>query len=166
MIIIVLGLPGSGKSYFASRLAQQLQAKYVNSDLIRNQLLDIKTYTSKEKTKVYTFMIDEMKAAIGQNTNIVIDATFYKKSIRNKFKEASKELEQSIIFIEVWADENIIKDRLQRKREVSDADYAVHLLIKAAFEPLTEAHLSLQSTQDNIDQMLELALKYIQKSHG
>ena len=32
MIIIVLGLPGSGKTYFASRFAKLIHADYINSD--------------------------------------------------------------------------------------------------------------------------------------
>jgi len=36
MIIIVFGLPGSGKSYFASKLAERINARYINSDVIRS----------------------------------------------------------------------------------------------------------------------------------
>ncbi len=166
MIIIVFGLPGSGKSYFASKLAKKLQARYVNSDMIRNQLFAVKEYTLEEKIKVYNEMIKEMKKAILQNENVILDATFYKKSIRNKLSEAVKEYGQSILFIEVWADKKVIIERLSKKRQYSDADYAVHLYIKKVFEPMKRDHLILRSTQENIDDMLDVALKYIQKNHG
>ena len=165
MNIIVFGLPGSGKSYFASKLAKKLRARYVNSDVIRNQLFAVKEYSQGEKKKVYNEMVREMKKAVQQNENIVLDATFYKKSVRKKFGEAVKEFGQSIKFIEVWADQKIIKERLSRKRRYSDADYSVHLYIKDVFEPMNREHLILQSTQRNIDEMLNAALKYIQYSH-
>ncbi len=165
MIIIVFGLPGSGKSYFAMKLAKKLQARYVNSDVIRNELFAVKEYSQEEKMKVYNEMIREMKKAIQQNANIILDATFYKKSIRNKFSEAVKEFGQSIIFIEVWADQKIIIERLSRKRQYSDADYTVHLYIKDVFEPMKREHLILHSTQENIGEMMDVALKYIQKCH-
>ncbi len=165
MIIIVFGLPGSGKSYFAMKLAKKLQARYVNSDVIRNELFAVKEYSQEEKMKVYNEMIREMKKAIQQNANIILDATFYKKSIRNKFSEAVKEFGQSIIFIEVWAGQKIIIERLSRKRQYSDADYSVHLFIKEVFEPMKREHLILHSTQENIGEMMDVALKYIQKSH-
>lgn len=165
MIIIVFGLPGSGKSYFAMKLAKKLQARYVNSDVIRNELFAVKEYSQEEKMKVYNEMIREMKKAIQQNANIILDATFYKKSIRNKFSEAVKEFGQSIIFIEVWADQKIIIERLSRKRQYSDADYSVHLFIKEVFEPMKREHLILHSTQENIGEMMDVALKYIQIRH-
>jgi len=163
MIIIVFGLPGSGKSYFASKLAKKLQARYFNSDVIRNQLFVVKEYSQEEKMKVYSEMIREMKKAIQQNANIILDATFYKKGIRNKFNEAAKEFGQRIIFMEVRAVQKIILERLSRKRQDSDADYAVHLYIKEVFEPMKREHLILQSTQENIDEMMDVALKYVQK---
>lgn len=163
MIIIVLGLPGSGKSYFAAKLAKKLQATYVSSDVIRNQLFTVKQYTKEEKMKVYTEMIGAMKKAMQQKINIILDATFHKKSIRNIFCEAAKELGQNIIFIEVRADENIIQERLSRKRPYSDADYSVYLLIKEVFEPIESEHLILRSTQENIENMMDMALNYIQK---
>ena len=90
MIIIVFGLPGSGKSYFASKLAKRLEAKYVSSDVVRKQLFTVRKYTGEEKTKVYDVMNKEMKEAIQQGKDIVLDATFYKGRIRNKFKETAE----------------------------------------------------------------------------
>ena len=165
MIIIVFGLPGSGKSFFASRLAKKLRARYVNSDVIRNQLFVVKKYSQEEKKKVYSAMLREMKKAIQQNADIVLDATFYKKSIRKKFSETVKEFGQHILFIEVWADQKIILERLSQKRQYSDADYSVRLHLKEVFEPMKREHLILQSTQINIDEMLDAALNYIRFSH-
>ncbi|SFP80598.1 hypothetical protein SAMN05444277_10244 [Parafilimonas terrae] len=34
MIVIIAGLPGSGKSYFAGRIAQMLSVAYINNDKI------------------------------------------------------------------------------------------------------------------------------------
>lgn len=165
MIIIIFGLPGSGKSYFAAKLAKKLKAKYVSSDIIRSHLFILKDYTLEEKKKVYSEMVKEMEKAIQQNANIILDATFYKKSIRNMMSEAAKQYERRIIFIEVWADEKIIKERMKGKRQYSDADYSVYLHIKEVFEPMIKDHLVLHSTQENIDKMMDIAIKYIQENH-
>lgn len=166
MIIIVFGLPGSGKSYFALRLAKELKAKYVSSDVIRKQLFVVRKYTWEEKTKVYDVMNKEMKKAIQRGKDIVLDATFYKEDYRNKFKEIAAEFKEKILFIEVWADQKIILKRLIREREHSEADFSVHFHIKKIFESLESEHLILQSTQENIMEMMGEALNYIQNSHG
>ena len=38
MLIAVMGLPGSGKSYFAHKLAGKLKAIYIGSDQVREKL--------------------------------------------------------------------------------------------------------------------------------
>jgi len=166
MIIIVFGLPGSGKSYFALKLAERINARYVNSDLIRRELFDVRKYSREEKMSVYNVMFAEMKKTILQNKSMVLDATFYKKSIRNKFIEAVNEIGKRIIFIEIRAELKIITERLSRKRENSEADYSVYLQIKEVFEPMEEEHLILQSTQENINKMLNMAINHMNKSHG
>ena len=166
MIIIVFGLPGSGKSYFAAKLATELEAKYISSDVVRKKVFAVRKYTDEEKMKVYEVMIKEMKNAIRQNENLVLDATFYTNSIRKKFNEVADEFKTKIIFIEVLADQKIILERLGSSRENSEADYSVHLQIKKAFETMESDHLIIQSTQDNIKEMMALALNYIQSSNG
>ncbi|WP_420577719.1 AAA family ATPase [Ekhidna sp.] len=166
MIIIVFGLPGSGKSFFASRLAEKLEAKYVNSDKLRLNLFPVRSYSEEEKNQVYESMIREMEIAIRKGESLVLDATFYREDIRNKFIEKAKGHRQTIRFIEVHAEEGIIKERLGKKREYSEADFSIYQKVKASFEPLEQDHLTLQSTQENIEEMLEKALNHIQESNG
>lgn len=161
MIIVVFGLPGSGKSYFASRLAKKLKAQYANSDKIRRQLFTDRKYSIDEKAKVYNVMIEKAKMAIRKNESIVIDATFFKKGIREKFIELSQASEVKIIFIEIQAELGVIEERLSKKRQYSEADYSVYLQVEKAFEPMESKHLVLQSTQDNIAEMIEEARLYL-----
>lgn len=159
MIIIVFGLPGSGKSFFASKLANKIKAKYLNSDTIRRQLFAVREYNSEEKMLVYNEMIKELKKLMKQDKSVVLDATFFKESIRNKFIKIVSDFGQNIIFIEVHADQKIIKERLSKRRENSEADYSIYLKIKKIFEPMDGEHLILESTQNNIDSMLDMAIK-------
>jgi predicted kinase len=161
MIIIVFGLPGSGKSYFASRLAETLKAIYINTDEERLKMFSARTYTDEEKMKVYNSILEKMKTAIQNKLNVVLDGTFYKESLRNKFEEAARKSNEKIIYMEVTADENTIKERLSKPRQYSEADYDVYLKLKASAEPLLKDHLVLVSSDDNIDSMIATATVYI-----
>ena len=160
MIVIVLGLPGSGKSYFASRLAQMLGADYVNSDRLRKELFPKRTYSAEETSKVYGAMFKTMEEAIAHSKNLVLDATFHKNAMRKQLKDSTKGKEQ-LFFIEVQANENTIKERLKKSRPFSEADFKVHQLIRQQWEPLQIPHLTLESTNDNIDSMLQEAAQYL-----
>jgi predicted kinase len=158
MIVIVFGLPGSGKSYFAEQLAKIMDADYVNSDRIRRELFLERTYSEKEKFKVYEAMLSKMQDAIDSEKDIVLDATFYKNAMRQLFV---KNATGKVFFIEVWANDEVIKERLKKSRPYSEADFEVYKLVAKQWEPFEENHLKLKSTNDNIDAMLQKALKYL-----
>lgn len=161
MVIIVFGLPGSGKSYFAARLAARLNARYVNSDELRLRLLPKRTYTDAEKLLVYEAMLAAMETAINEQQTIVLDATFYKEAIRKRFERKAASLQQTIIYIEVKAAEDIIAERLAKPRKVSEADFAVYQKLKLEFEPLQQQHLLVLSSNNDIEPSLQQAIEYI-----
>ena len=161
MVVIVMGLPGSGKSYFASRLATAIEADYINSDRVRKTMIAKRTYSLQEKRSVYNEMLAQMKLAVKQKKNIVLDATFYKHSIRKKFIHEARNA-GDIILIEVRAGESLIRERLKQAREDSEADYKVYKIIQAQWEALREKRLILQSTNNNVNDMLHTAVDYLQ----
>lgn len=160
MTIIVMGLPGSGKSYFAQRLAIAIGADYINSDRVRKTMTSAGRYSTKEKLLVYDEMLRQMQLDVQQKKDIVLDGTFYRHSIRKKFIQKARRA-GGIVFIEVRATESLIQERLKQKRENSEADFKVYHIIKAQWEPLEESHLILQSTNENITSMLHTAIDYL-----
>jgi predicted kinase len=162
MIVIVFGLPGSGKSYFAERLAKKINADYVNSDRLRKEMFPKRTYSAEEKAAVYNAMLQKMSVAAKQNQNIVLDATFHKQKTRKAFIDGIRG-QDKVYFIEIKAAENLIRQRLKKERADSEADYEVYKLLLQEWEPMNEAHLSLHSTDENISSLLQDAVKYLQK---
>jgi predicted kinase len=160
VIIIVFGLPGSGKSYFATNLAGMIKAVYINSDQVRRNLFAVRKYSTREKLSVYNEMLIRMSKAVQQHKNVVLDATFYTNDIRKKFLDAAEDID-NIIFIEVRAQESLTKERLKRPRKDSEANFDVYKKIKRQWEPLNIDHLVLQSTDDNITDMLEKTAAYL-----
>ncbi len=160
MVILVMGLPGSGKSYFASRLADAINADYFNSDRIRKEMILNRQYSEQEKELVYNEMLLRMGQSLKQNKDVVLDATFYKKRLRDKFSSnipGSSGLAQ----IEVTAPEEVIKQRLSHKREFSEADFEVYRTILKDWEPITDKHLVLSSADNNLDDLVQKAIQYL-----
>jgi len=162
MIIIVMGLPGSGKSYFASRLAALLGADYINSDRVRTEIFSRASYSLKEKLMVYEEMLARAVRAVHEDRHVVLDATFYTNDVRTLFSTALQDLDK-LSFIEVVADHRLIRERLRTEREDSDANYGVYMEIKEEWEPFSNPHLVLMSANDNIDNMLDEAVNYLQE---
>lgn len=156
MVVIVMGLPGSGKSYFAEKLATTLHADYVNSDRLRKEMFPVRTYTPEEKQAVYDRMHYLMQEAILLQKDIVLDGTFYLQQIREPFSSNA-----AVRFIEVITSPALTEERLQQPRTDSEADLHVYQLLKTQWEPLQEEHLVLHSTNDNITGMLQQATNYL-----
>lgn len=158
-----MGLPGSGKSYFASHLSEKIGAEYINSDSTRKILQAMGRYAPDDKLKVYRRMAEIAGEALEQGMTVVADATFYRKELRDLFRTLAKEHGVPVCMIQVEGSEELIRERLSLPRDDSEADYKVYQLVRSQFEQLQpdEPHLTLQSGRENIEQMLREALDYI-----
>jgi predicted kinase len=161
MLIMVMGLPGSGKSYFAKKLAEELDAVYISSDVIRNQMGLRGQYMLDNKTHVYQQMAKAALDCIQNKQNVILDATFYLKRFREMIYSLSKNEGCPLFLIMVNADEHVIKQRLSVPRQDSEADHLVYLKIKDQFEPLERPFLFLNSTNENLEENLLKASQYI-----
>jgi predicted kinase len=165
MIIMIAGLPGSGKSYFAEKLADHLEAVYINSDQVRKAEQALGQYAFQDKFKVYKEMARLATYALNEQKVVIVDATFYQQTMRDLFFNLAKTLSVSVVFIEVYADETLIKERLSKPRKYSEADFKVYEKIKNEFEDIKEPHLRLQSNDENMGNMLNIAIQYIHNTH-
>ena len=156
VVYIVFGLPGSGKSYFASRWAAIINARYVNSDKVRKEMYNQPVYSPSEKASVYQQLLVDMRRAIADESNIVLDATFSDDSIRRKVAEEASG-KAIVHYIEIEADEDTVRERLKEQRLFSDADFRIYMKLKKEWHGLDAAHLTLHSTHDNINEMLNQA---------
>jgi len=167
MIIAIFGLPGSGKTFFAKQLASRINGIHVSSDAVRNSLKQQTKYNDAAKMEVYQLMLSLLEKGIADRRAVVLDATFYKESIRNLFRKKAQELNTTLYFIEMQADESVIKIRTNEHRQDSEADFGVYLKIKKEFEPLEEDHLVLHTGIEQPEsEMLSKALDYINYHDG
>ena len=77
-LVMVMGLPGVGKSYFARALAKEIAGPHLNSDIIRKKLFKNPIYTHEEKARVYEELFNQVCDLLGQGLPVVVDATFAK----------------------------------------------------------------------------------------
>ncbi|WP_431209569.1 universal stress protein [Puia sp. P3] len=113
------------------------------------------------KTVVYSEMLRKTLDAIHrENADVVLDGTFYQTAIRRRFK-AGLEDETPLYFIEITADQELIRQRLQRPREDSRADARVYEQLAAGWQPEEEEHLILESRQNNLGDMLRQAMHHL-----
>jgi predicted kinase len=165
MLILITGLPGTGKSTFALALAKSMQTQYISSDQIREQLGLRGHYDPDSKNQVYEAILTLAQEYLGNGETVIIDSTLYLKRLRIPFAKLAKQLGVALEIIEVQADEAVVKERIaQKKRRYSEADFDVYLKIKNIYEPVTGPHLVIESTAVPLSELVEKAISYLQLS--
>ncbi len=158
-LILVMGLPGSGKTTFATALATAIGAKHLNSDMVRHDAGKRGHYDTASKAAVYNEMIHRTAEYLESGQQVVVDATFYKNKFREPYLKLGKKHGAEIKWIEIKADEETIKKRISKKRKYSEADFEVYKKIKKNYEPLEMPHLVLWSDQMTLDEMMAKAVE-------
>jgi hypothetical protein len=163
ILIVIFGLPGTGKTTFATVLSNHLGLKHFNTDIIRSLSGKSQQYDEKNKASIYDDMLHLTRLEFEKGKSVIVDATFYKEKLRKRFKVLAQEYDVTVKWIEVCAGEEVVKKRISKKRRYSEADYTVYQMIKSQFEPMKEEYIQLFSDQEEIPGLIEKAIKFIKQ---
>lgn len=142
-LILVCGLPGTGKTTVAEAIAKKTKSYLLSTDVMRKEIVEKPEYNKKEKEMVYGLIFSMAERMLQNSKNVVLDGTFYKKELRDKVREIADATKSKFQIVEVVCNDKIIRERLERRRKAcsaSDADFAVYKKIKKVFEPIREKH--------------------------
>lgn len=117
-------------------------------------------YSEDEKRAVYTEMARQACLAIRKQP-VVLDGTFHRNEWRNNARQITS---LPPVYIHVTATDDLIRERLHHPRRESDADYNVYKHLKRQFDPPPARALRINSTNSNVDQMVQIAMEYINQS--
>lgn len=81
-LIMLIGVPGSGKTTFARKMSSELGYKIISSDVIRQTFPGIEE--NKVFPTVYKMCIEELK----NNRNVILDATNITPKVRKRAWDA------------------------------------------------------------------------------
>jgi predicted kinase len=162
MLLLVAGVPGSGKTYFADRLARAIGAVHCNTDSVRTELGLRGRYDLATKQRVYEALLDRARTALLAGQTVIVDATFHRADRRQAYYELAEELSIPLKIVEIRVEEAIALARVSQSRSDSEAGPAVYRRIRAAFEPIERPHRTLWSTNHNIDTLLWIAQYYLE----
>lgn len=159
-LILMCGLPASGKSYLAEDLARALRAVLLHSDTRRKVLagrrvtdraaeaVDAGLYAPEQKDLVYRSLLDDALATLRAGHSVLVDATFTQREWRARFVDAAVRLDLPYHVVHVTAPEALALERLAARAAdpsaISDAGVTVYRAACASFEPpdeVPEGHL-------------------------
>ncbi len=140
-LVLMSGLPGSGKTWLADRLAPTLGALHLRSDVERKRLAGLAErsrshsapgeglYSKDASRRAYQYLARAAAEVMAGGYSVIVDATFSRRVDRELFRALASRLEVVACLIHCQAPRETlvtrIADRGQDGRDASEADVAI-----------------------------------------
>lgn len=168
LVILLAGLPGTGKSTIARRVMKRYNLEHISTDSVRKRIFrNVKEsqfgkdhYTENNRIIVYDTIFYVLYTLLRNGVGCVLDGTFYLSRLRTKVKRICERFNGRFVLVHVTCPEEVIvkrfKERQKRqKRTLSDANLEIYRQLKKEFEPIMIPYLSVD-VRDGRDKILEL----------
>ena len=153
-LIIVSGLPGTGKSYFSRRLAERLPALIVESDALRRALFPTPSHSPEESRRLFQASHLLIAQLLKEGIPIIMDATNLEERHREPLYHIADQASAKLIIVRVKAPPEVVRQRLEGRREGIDprdksrADWEVYRRMKGQVERIGRHHFIVDTSHD------------------
>jgi predicted kinase len=153
-LVVLSGLPGTGKSYVSRKLAERLPCVIVCSDTMRKSLFPSPVYDATENQRLFAAMHVLIEELLGKNVAILLDATNLVERHRERLYCIINRLRLKLIILRVEAPPELVRERLQARMAVntpedsSDADFNVYLRMKTRKQEIRRQHFVVDTSRD------------------
>ncbi len=160
MLIIFSGLPATGKTTLARKVAEKTGAIILRTDVIRKEMFAEPKYTEDEKEQVYNEMFLRAEKFLIKGQAVILDANFYLQSLRDRAGDVAVRTGKKYFIVECILDEEKVLERMNERISKGDASDAnsieVYRKIKSLWEPIHEPHIVIDTSGEGaLEEVLE-----------
>lgn len=166
-LLMMVGLPGTGKSSVVESLIKSLPAVVISTDNVRLLMRNQPTYTAAERMLVYEVCYSIIEARLKKGQRVIFDASNYLAARRDYLRLLAKKVGTPVAVTYVQAAQETIRERLYRRNsgqrrqgDLSDADWSVYKWMVEAQEPVVGDHLILDTTATPPQVLADRLYKY------
>ncbi len=168
-LIMMVGLPGTGKSTLARRLAALLPASIVESDRVRRVLFKWPRHTLNESRRVHQVCRVLIEQLLRQGSSVIFDATNLIEAHRALIYQIADRLRIPLVILFVTAPPEVVRDRLEGRllqpnpEDASEATWSVYERMRRYMEPIGRPYLEVDTSQD-LDMLLPQLVRTIHQA--
>jgi len=151
-LIVVIGLPGTGKSHFCRQLAQRLPAIILESDGLRKALFPSPDYSAAESVRLFRACHLLMERLLEKGIPLIFDATNLSEHNREYLYRIAERLGIKLVLVRVEAPPELVYQRLKERAAGSegnsDADWKVYQRMKPQAQRIHRRHYAVDTSRD------------------
>ncbi len=153
-LVMLSGLPGTGKSHFAGCLAQRRSFLIVGSDRMRKTLVARPEYTREEHIRVFAACHGLIEELLRSGYRVIFDATNLTDGFRNTVYEIAGRTGAPFCIVAFTAPRYLVRRRLRDRAAgrdpagYSDADWEIYCRLRPGQESIFRRHLTVDSSRD------------------
>lgn len=159
-LLVMVGLPGTGKSLIVEHLIKSIPAVVIGTDIVRRHIRESPTYTAAEMMLVYQVCHKVIEMRLNRGQRVIFDGTNHAAARRQQLFDIARKKHAPLAICQVQASEEVIRQRLSRRKsgdrrdgDMSEAGLSVYKWMVAAQEPIVHDHLILDTTESPADQL-------------
>jgi predicted kinase len=153
-LVILVGLPGAGKSSFARALKARLPVAVLDSDALRTALFPQPQHKEAENKRLFPAIHVLVERLLKGGVSVVMDATNLKEANRRPLYRMAAANGTRLVLVRVWAPVRVVRERLRGRAiaggpaDRSTADWEVYQRMREDAEPVHRRHLSVDTSKD------------------
>ena len=166
-LMMMVGLPGTGKSSIVENLSEKLPCTVISTDNVRLQMRNQPTYTAAEMMLVYEVCYSIIEVRLKRGQRVIFDASNYLAARREHLAKIARRCGAPVAICSVQASQDTIRDRLReriygkrRESDLSDADWSVYKWMVEAQEPVVGEHIIVDTTSSLPDVLAKKLKNY------
>jgi len=119
---MLYGFPGSGKTYFARQLCEEIQAAHLEEDRIRYELFERPRFTKQENFALNRIMEYMTSEFLNSGISVVYDMNAMRVSQRRQLREMARKhkAEVLIVWFQLDADTAYLRNSQRDRRRLDD----------------------------------------------
>ena len=153
-LVVVSGLPGTGKSFLCREVAEKLPFLILASDALRKVLFPIPRYNEQENRRLFSACHVLIEELLKKGIPVIFDATNLLEHHREYLYRAAERARAKLILVLVEASPEVVRQRLIGRETThvpecdSEAGWEVYNKMRPRREKISRNHLVVDTSQD------------------